>query len=100
MWNLPAPPGFQGLRDDLSLTRYQRRRPHWRQSGVTYFVTFRLADSLPASKLHELAAIREEWELRHPAPQSEDACDLLARELIRRNLNGLESRSTELVPNP
>ncbi len=25
--------------------------PHWRQDGATYFVTFRLADSLPQEKL-------------------------------------------------
>ena len=28
---------------------YERNLPHWRQEGGTYFVTFRLADSLPAS---------------------------------------------------
>jgi len=27
--------------------------PHWRQQGVTYFVTFRLADSLPQAKLDQ-----------------------------------------------
>ncbi len=26
---------------------YRRHLPHWRQDGATYFVTFRLADSLP-----------------------------------------------------
>jgi len=35
--------------------------PHWRQESVTYFVTFRLADALPQSKLRELAALREQW---------------------------------------
>ena len=43
-WSLPAPPGFQGLREDLSLTVYERHLPHWRQDGATYLVTFRLAD--------------------------------------------------------
>lgn len=33
--------------------------PHWKQAGRTYFVTFRLADSLPASALDELRAERE-----------------------------------------
>lgn len=32
--------------------------PHWRQDGVTYFVTFRLADTLPEEKL---AQWREEF---------------------------------------
>jgi putative transposase len=63
-WNLPPPPNFQGLRDDLPLTVYMRHLPHWRQPGATYFVTFRLADSLPQSKLDELESIRREWDRR------------------------------------
>ena len=55
-WNLPAPPGFQGQRDDLPLKIYQQHLPHWRQDGATYFVTFRLHDSLPQAKLRELEA--------------------------------------------
>ncbi len=35
--------------------------PHWRQDGCTYFVTFRLADSLPQSVLVELQEERESW---------------------------------------
>jgi REP element-mobilizing transposase RayT len=34
--------------------------PHWQQSGATYFVTFRLADSLPFAvriRLHELRSL-------------------------------------------
>jgi putative transposase len=60
-WNRPASPGFQGLREDLPLTVYFRHLPHWRQHGATYFVTFRLADSLPQSKLRELELIKQEW---------------------------------------
>lgn len=48
-WNLPAPPGFQGFREDLALNSYELDLPHWRQDGATYFVTFRLGDSLPQS---------------------------------------------------
>lgn len=70
MWNLPPPPGFQGLRDSLPLHRYARNLPHWRQEGATYFVTFRLADSLPVARLHELAGLRNEWERRHPPPRT------------------------------
>lgn len=64
-WNLDAPPGFRGLREDLPLTVYYRHLPHWRQDGATYFVTFRLADSLPQSKLRELEGIKREWLARH-----------------------------------
>jgi REP element-mobilizing transposase RayT len=58
MWNRLPPPGFQGLREDLALRVYTRHLPHWRQDGATYFVTFRLADSLPQAKLRELRALR------------------------------------------
>src|SRR5262245_55367791 len=79
MWNLYPPPGFQGLREDKPLEVYARHLPHWRQEGATYFVTFRLADSLPQSKLDELAALRREWELRHPDPDTRIALEELAR---------------------
>jgi hypothetical protein len=39
---------------------YRRNLPHRRQAGVTYFVTFHLADSLPAQKL---AALEEQRKL-------------------------------------
>jgi REP element-mobilizing transposase RayT len=67
-WNLPPPPGFQCLRDDLPLTVYERHLPHWRQDGATYFVTFRLEDALPQSKLAELELLKAEWERRRPPP--------------------------------
>ena len=83
-WSLPAPPGFQGLRDDLPLTVYTQHLPHWRQDGATYFVTFRLLDSLPQAKLHELEAFRAEWQRRHPPPHSRESEDDLTREVMRR----------------
>jgi REP element-mobilizing transposase RayT len=63
-WNLPAPPGFQGLREDLPLEVYEQLLPHWRQDGATYFVTFRLTDSLPQEKLDELRLFKEDWEAK------------------------------------
>jgi putative transposase len=84
MWNLPPPPGFQGLREDLPLSVYVRHLPHWRQEGATYFVTFRLADSLPQPKLDELAAVRRDWERRHPPPRTKDVLEKLARENMQR----------------
>ncbi len=60
-WNRDAPPGFQGLHPDIRVTVYHRHLPHWRQDGATYFVTFRLADSLPQGKLHELESRKREF---------------------------------------
>ena len=39
--------------------------PHWRQGGCTYFVTFRLADSLPQSVLAQLKEERDAWLTAH-----------------------------------
>jgi len=84
MWNLPPPPGFRGLQEDLPLTSYVRNMPHWRQVGATYFVTFRLADSLPRSKLDELTSMKADWEQKHPEPRSQEALDELARFVFER----------------
>ena len=46
--------------------------PHWRQGGVLYFVTFRLADSLPHDKLEAFAQEKVEWLNRNPEPQTAD----------------------------
>ncbi len=51
--------------------RYTNKLPHWRQEGKTQFVTFRLADSLPQTKLLELSQTKEEWLKEHPQPWDE-----------------------------
>jgi putative transposase len=84
MWNLPAPPGFQGLHPDKPVTVYQRHLPNWRQDGATYFVTCRLADSLPQSKLDELACLQAAWERRHPGARPNATLEELAREVQQR----------------
>ena len=42
--------------------------PHWRQDGATYFVTFRLADSLPQERLEQWRREKDEWAAAHPEP--------------------------------
>lgn len=84
MWNLPPPPGFLGLRPDQASVFYQRHMPHWRQDGATYFVTFRLNDSLPQARLRELRAFRENWERTHPPPRNPATQDALAKEIFQR----------------
>jgi len=48
------------------------RLPHWQQVGATYFITFRLADSVPTDRLAEWKAERDEWKRNHPEPWSEE----------------------------
>jgi len=43
------------------LTTYRLHLPHWRQPGVTYFLTTRLADSLPQAQLATWRDERECW---------------------------------------
>jgi putative transposase len=80
-FNLTAPPYFRGLHPDLPITVYHRHLPHWRQKGATYFVTFRLGDALPQSKLQLLKRIREEWERTYPPPRNDEAWIAYAREV-------------------
>jgi len=42
--------------------------PHWRQDGVMYFVTFRLDDSIPQTRIHLWITERDEWLARHTPP--------------------------------
>jgi REP element-mobilizing transposase RayT len=83
-WNRPPPPGFQGFHPDKPIHIYIRGLPHFRQDGATYFVTFRLADSLPQSKLRELRTIKQQWERNHQPPYSHTALRALSRETMRR----------------
>ncbi len=46
--------------------------PHWKQDGATYFVTFRLVDSLPQERIKQWVADRDRWLTAHPDPISEE----------------------------
>jgi hypothetical protein len=41
--------------------KYRNHLPHWRQPGVTYFVTARLADSIPQTTLQIWMNERDVW---------------------------------------
>jgi hypothetical protein len=56
---------------DSNFEVYRRKLPHRRQEGVTYFVTFHLADSLPRQKLIALEEERKLWLSLNPPPRSE-----------------------------
>lgn len=52
------------------ILRRTNRLPHWQQQDTTYFVTIRLADSLPASLLQQWQEEREAWMRWNPKPWS------------------------------
>jgi len=60
--------GFDSRRD-VEIT--ERNLPHWKQRGVTYALTFRLADSLPQSLIKQWQEEREAWLKHHPKPWDE-----------------------------
>ena len=62
------PPIFRGMdrHGDMKITR--RNLPHWEQEGATYFVTFRIADAVPAELLKEWKQEFETWKKFHPEP--------------------------------
>lgn len=61
-----SPIPFQGFDDRGAVRIYAGGAlPHWRQDGCTYFVTFRLADSIPVPKLQELEHDRRCWLRSH-----------------------------------
>ena len=48
----------------------ENRLPHWQQEGAVYFVTFRLADAIPAQLRYQWEDEREVWLKFHPEPWS------------------------------
>ncbi|MBU6170880.1 MAG: dihydropteroate synthase [Verrucomicrobia bacterium] len=59
--------------------------PHWHQDGATYAVTFRLADSLPATVLKQYQD--EKHELLTRIQQAEDAGDTITASQLQSELN-------------
>ena len=49
---------------------HNRRLPHWQQADCWIFVTWRMADALPAEKLQEWSEDKETWLKFHPKPWS------------------------------
>lgn len=63
---IPLPRDFSGFDPGSSMpcddfTAYARHLPHWRLPGSAYFVTFRLADSIPQVILSEMQRETETW---------------------------------------
>ena len=57
---------FFNPRSEIDKTK--NRLPHWQQDGACYFVTWRLADSIPKEKLDQHYHEKERWLRSHPKP--------------------------------
>jgi type I restriction enzyme R subunit len=61
--SVPERPGFRAcdVEQPWVVPGYRRRLPHLRLEGATYFVTFRLADSIPEAVAQRWHDEREQW---------------------------------------
>ena len=50
---------------DNEIYIHQGNLPHWQQQNVWYFITFRLADSIPAAVVEQIKKERELWLKKH-----------------------------------
>jgi len=53
------------------MIKKHRRLPHLFLEGATYFVTFRLADSMPQAVIERWRGEQDEWLRANPTPRSE-----------------------------
>ena len=63
---------FAPFNPNTPIGKSGRHLPHWKQEGCTYFVTFRLADSIPRGKLIQWQVELREWLSRHPEPRTSE----------------------------
>jgi predicted solute-binding protein/REP element-mobilizing transposase RayT len=66
-------PVFRPFDEHGELHRSRRNLPHWQQEGATYFVTFRLADAVPASLASQWRDELQNWRRFHPEPLDDEA---------------------------
>lgn len=66
-------PAFRALNKHDDIRRTRRNLPHWEQEGATYFVTFRLADAVPARLAKQWRDELETWRKFHPEPWDDAA---------------------------
>ena len=72
------------LDKDAEIAKSRRNLPHWEQAGCTYFLTWRLADSIPAEKVRGWMAERDRWLALNPKPWRPETRALYNREFVAR----------------
>jgi putative transposase len=59
-------PPFRFYNPHLPCEETHNRLPHLEQQGITYFATFRLADSVPTAMMDEFIAQKRDWLAQQP----------------------------------
>lgn len=80
----PAPVRPKFLDPLQEIERHRNLLPHWQQDGATFFVTFRLGDSLPTDKLAAWRDARDAWLRQHPKPWTEEVERAYSRGFTRQ----------------
>ena len=63
---------FRPFDPSEQVRNHRLKLPHWRQWGTTYFITTRLADSLPVHVLDEWRRLRDAWLTSHGIASSRE----------------------------
>ncbi len=66
------------------ILKHGEQLPHWQQGEVMQFVTFRLADSMPQSKLRQWKEELATWQHHHPKPWNSKTESEYHRRFTRR----------------
>ncbi len=97
--------------DLAKIKKTQNHLPHWQQEGSTYFITWRLKDSIPRDVLERLISERTDWESLHPKPWTDEEeaeyhntfskeadrlMDMGFGECVLRNLNSRDALAKSL----
>ena len=80
----PAPVQSNYFHPGEEIEKWGQKLPHWSQPGASYFITYRLADSLPNAKLEEWKKERNAWIKEHPEPWDTDTEGEYHREFTDR----------------
>ncbi len=89
---------FKPLNKDAEIAKSRRNLPSWQQLGCTYFITWRLADSVPAFQLKEWEAAHQNFRAAHPEPDwSEDTWQKYHWQITRRMEEYLDAGSGACV---
>ena len=63
-----SPTFFSLMSATEEISKSKRRLPHWKKEGATYWITFRLADSIPQEKIRVWKEERDIWIHHNPEP--------------------------------
>jgi carbamoylphosphate synthase large subunit/REP element-mobilizing transposase RayT len=102
-------PVFRAFDQHVEVHQTRRNLPHGEQEGATYFVTFRLADAVPAELAAQWREELETWRQFHPEPWDAETTQEYRRRFLQPREDWLDkghgscvlrkSEASEIVAN-